>query len=290
MAKKLYVRNNDNTEWVEVANSIQDISNYLTINSASLTYATKENPEFLLSLYQENVIKNNSSAYGASINSWSADFSISGLDPDFINPENYLTTIGKDLSIDSANYPQINGTFTISSVQYDSQGGMADIFRFTFSNWTHANLGDLSLYDMNNGYGNYLIKLIEGSNQTITSEELGYLNNASANIQSQIDSKLSIVSANTTYATKSELENIDLSSASAAAVGYLLDGAPSALNTLNELSAALNDDENFATTVTSSLSNKLNIETASATYATITNLNQKTSTGKAIAMSIVFGS
>jgi hypothetical protein len=36
----------------------------------------------------------------------------------------------------------------------------------------------------------------------------------------------------------------------------LIDTAPEALNTLNELSAALNDDENFATTVTTALSNK----------------------------------
>jgi hypothetical protein len=43
MAKKLYVRNSENTEWVEVANSIQDISNYLTINSASSIYLTQLN-------------------------------------------------------------------------------------------------------------------------------------------------------------------------------------------------------------------------------------------------------
>ena len=36
----------------------------------------------------------------------------------------------------------------------------------------------------------------------------------------------------------------------------LIDTAPEALNTLNELSAALNDDENFATTITTALSNK----------------------------------
>lgn len=35
----------------------------------------------------------------------------------------------------------------------------------------------------------------------------------------------------------------------------LLDGAPSALDTLNELAAAINDDANFASTVTTSISN-----------------------------------
>lgn len=75
-------------------------------------------------------------------------------------------------------------------------------------------------------------------------------------------------SASITYATKEELENIDLSSASAAVVAAIVDSAPATLDTLNELAAALNDDENFAGTVTTALSNKLNIDTASATYLT----------------------
>jgi hypothetical protein len=69
-----------------------------------------------------------------------------------------------------------------------------------------------------------------------------------------------------------ELANIDLTStintASAAAVTYIVDAAPSTLNTLNELAAALNDDENFASTVSTSLGNKLNTSTASSTYLT----------------------
>jgi len=68
----------------------------------------------------------------------------------------------------------------------------------------------------------------------------------------------------------STLENINptdiINTASAAAVSTLIDGAPEALNTLAELSAALNDDQNFATTVTNELSNKLSISSASATY------------------------
>lgn len=40
-------------------------------------------------------------------------------------------------------------------------------------------------------------------------------------------------------------------------VSNLVDGSPAALDTLNELAAALNDDENFATTITNSLSTKI---------------------------------
>jgi hypothetical protein len=69
-----------------------------------------------------------------------------------------------------------------------------------------------------------------------------------------------------------ELGNIDLIStintASAAAVTYLVDSAPETLNTLNELSAALNDDANFASTITTALGNKLDISSASSTYLT----------------------
>jgi hypothetical protein len=70
-----------------------------------------------------------------------------------------------------------------------------------------------------------------------------------------------------------ELGNIDLIStintASAAAVTYLVDSAPETLNTLNELSAALNDDANFASTISTSLGNKLDSTTAASTYAPI---------------------
>lgn len=45
----------------------------------------------------------------------------------------------------------------------------------------------------------------------------------------------------------------------AAAVASLIDGAPGAIDTLNELAAALGDDPNFATTVTNGLAGKLAI-------------------------------
>ena len=70
-----------------------------------------------------------------------------------------------------------------------------------------------------------------------------------------------------TYILQTSEQGI-IDSASAAAVTAVLDGAPGALDTLNELAAALGDDENFATSVTNSLSGKLDTSTASATYLT----------------------
>jgi hypothetical protein len=72
--------------------------------------------------------------------------------------------------------------------------------------------------------------------------------------------------------TNNQISNIDLSAtiqtASAGAVSYLIDSAPSTLDTLNELAAALGDDPNYATTITNSLAEKISLATASATYAT----------------------
>jgi hypothetical protein len=51
-------------------------------------------------------------------------------------------------------------------------------------------------------------------------------------------------------------------------ISNLVDSAPETLDTLNELAAALGNDANFATTVTNSLSNKLDSSTASSVYLT----------------------
>jgi hypothetical protein len=55
------------------------------------------------------------------------------------------------------------------------------------------------------------------------------------------------------------------------AVSNLVDSAPETLNTLNELAAALGDDPNYATTITTELGNKLDSTAASSTYLTQTN-------------------
>ena len=99
-----------------------------------------------------------------------------------------------------------------------------------------------------------------------------FYNDALNRIELSSSAGLDPATASATYATKTELNSIDLSTtiqtASAAAVTFLVDSAPSTLDTLNELAAALGDDPNYATTITNSLASKLNISTASATYLT----------------------
>ena len=57
-------------------------------------------------------------------------------------------------------------------------------------------------------------------------------------------------------------------------ISNLIDAAPGVLNTLNEIAAAIGDDANFATTITTALATKLNITTAANTYLAITNTTE----------------
>ena len=57
----------------------------------------------------------------------------------------------------------------------------------------------------------------------------------------------------------------------------LVDGAPGVLDTLNELAAALGDDNNFATTVVNSLALKFDIADFNSTFATRYGLTDITS-------------
>jgi microcystin-dependent protein len=81
-----------------------------------------------------------------------------------------------------------------------------------------------------------------------------YLENstASATYLTQVNASTTYLSqsnASANYATKAYADN-----SSSVAAAALVDAAPSTLNTLNELAAALGDDANFATTITNALS------------------------------------
>lgn len=90
-------------------------------------------------------------------------------------------------------------------------------------------------------------------------------------IEQQLDDHVDATTSVHGIADTSELATKEYADSSAsAAVTALIDSAPEALNTLNELSAALNDDANFSSTITNSLSEKLDISSASATYLTQT--------------------
>lgn len=67
------------------------------------------------------------------------------------------------------------------------------------------------------------------------------------------------VAVDSTIATKTYADN-----AATTAVANVIDTAPAALNTLNELAAAINDDASFSATITASIGTKLNSSAVSA--------------------------
>ena len=59
------------------------------------------------------------------------------------------------------------------------------------------------------------------------------------------------------------------------AISNLIDVAPAVLDTLNEIAAAIGDDANFATTITTALATKLNITTAASTYLALADTDER---------------
>jgi len=107
----------------------------------------------------------------------------------------------------------------------------------------------------------------------VSSTEIGYLDGVTSSIQDQINSKLSSTIAASTYAPISSpaltgtptaptaLANTNTTQIATTefvtgAITSLINGAPGALNTLNELAAALGNDSSYATTITNALSLK----------------------------------
>jgi hypothetical protein len=109
---------------------------------------------------------------------------------------------------------------------------------------------------------------------TVSTTELGYLDGVTSAIQTQIDSKLATATASSTYAPLASPALTGVPTAPTAAANTnttqvattayvqteltdLIGGAPGALDTLNELAAALADDANYSTTITTALGTKL---------------------------------
>ena len=66
-----------------------------------------------------------------------------------------------------------------------------------------------------------------------------------------------------------------ISSEITTALNALTTGAPTALNTLDELAAALRDDANFATTITTALGNRVRVDTATQGLTTLQQQNAR---------------
>jgi hypothetical protein len=106
------------------------------------------------------------------------------------------------------------------------------------------------------------LNLLDGV--TATTTELNYVDGVTSGIQGQLDDKAPLASPSLTgtplapTATPGTNNTQIATTAYAdAAVAALVDGAPDLLDTLNELAAAINDDADFATTLTTSVGEKV---------------------------------
>jgi hypothetical protein len=113
-----------------------------------------------------------------------------------------------------------------------------------------------------------------GISSTVSSTEIGYVDGVTSAIQTQLDAKLGTATAASTYAPLASPALTGVPTAPTAAantnttqvattayvqteIADLIAAAPGALDTLDELAAALGDDAAFSTTVTNSIAAKL---------------------------------
>jgi hypothetical protein len=137
-----------------------------------------------------------------------------------------------------------------------------------------------------------------GISSTVSSTEIGYVDGVTSAIQTQLDAKLATTTAASTYAPLASptLTGVPLAPTAAAntnttqiaTTAYvqteltdLLNGAPGALDTLNELASALGNDANYSTTITTALAGKLPLAGGTMTGAIAMGTNKITGLGLA---------
>ena len=138
----------------------------------------------------------------------------------------------------------------------------------------------------------------------VSSTEIGYLDGVTSAIQTQIDSKLATATATSTYAplaspaltgtptaplatTGTNTTQVATTSFVQQELSILTTGAPAALNTLDELAAALGDDANYAASITTALGAKAPIASPTFTGTVTVPTLSVTTTATGITKSMV---
>ena len=106
------------------------------------------------------------------------------------------------------------------------------------------------------------LEILDGA--TLSTTELNYVDGVTSNIQTQIDTKAPLSSPNLTGIPTAPTASANTNTTQVATTAYvqteitdLIGAAPGTLDTLNELAAAINDDANYNTTLTTALATKL---------------------------------
>jgi hypothetical protein len=188
------------------------------------------------------------------------------------------TIVNADISATAAiDWTKISASSTISETELGYLDGVTSAIQ-TQLNGKQATVANVS--DVEIGYLDGVTSSIQtqlGNKQAVVANvsdtEIGYLDGVTSAIQTQLDAKLASATASSTYAPLASPALTGTPTATLAVTGtnttqiattsfvqqelsVLTTGAPGALNTLDELAAALGDDANYAATITTALGNK----------------------------------
>ena len=155
------------------------------------------------------------------------------------------------------------------TIDADTLGGQNSAYHLDYTNFTNTPTIPTNNNQLTNGAG-YLTSFTETND---LSSAVTWANIPDANVPqsavTQHQAALSITESQIsdlgTYLTSSDLSTYATQTYVTNAVNDVIDAAPGALDTLNELAAALGDDANFSTTVTNQIAGKLDSAQAIAT-------------------------
>ena len=189
-----------------------------------------------------------------------------------------LTIVDGDISATAAiDWTKLGISSTVSSTEIGYLDGVTGPIQTQLDGKqaTVANVSDVEI-----GYLDGVTSSIQtqlGNKQAVVANvsdtEIGYLDGVTSAIQTQLDAKLASATAASTYAplaspaltgtptatlavTGTNTTQIATTSFVQQEIGVLTAGAPAALNTLDELAAALGDDASYAASITTALGNK----------------------------------
>ena len=219
----------------------------------------------------------------------------------FVATENQTTfsgtdKFGKSLAYNSGEIAVfLNGVKLLANTDYTATNGTTVVLS---ANTNASDVVEVQSYTKNAGVSNAVFQAwVANTNAYIAASGLigtvanTYLQAYIANTNLAINDRMQV--ANATLLINDRMQVANVASAISTAISNLVDSAPTTLDTLNELAAALGDDANFSTTVTNSIASKaswsaltttntnirtlvsdrLQVANASATYATISTFN-----------------
>jgi hypothetical protein len=278
--------NDDASFSTTITNSL---ASKLSISSASSTYVTIADANTTISRWSKNYSASTTVITGLDDNSNILDYSVG-----------YLTVFINGILMDSSAYTATDGINIILSEPVLNQEIVEVLSYRTFNvaDTYTTSQADSRFLQQSNASSTYLTKLsasntyltvinasatyatktdlddidLTSAIQTASAAAVSYADgltteDVTENINLYFTNERAVNAGSATYILQTNQQSI-INSASAAAVTYLVDSAPSTLDTLNELAAALNDDPNYATTITNALASKLDSSTASTIYLT----------------------